>query len=139
MMFGVLLKNEGITDDVQKAFIGYLISHSRPMNELLNPNILPIEELCHKEFSGMTNDDSILSELQAVQHTLSKQIIADFTDDEKEFLISFKKGTPIWERIALPGLKDMPAVQWKLINLSKMDKQKHLTATRKLEKVLIDG
>lgn len=134
-----LLKNEGITDDVRKAFIGYLISHSRPVNELLNPNTLPIEELYHKEFSGMTNDDSILSELQEVQHTLSKQILRDLTSDEKEFLISFKKGTPIWEYIDLPGLKDMPAVKWKLINLSKMDKQKHLEAIRKLEKVLIHG
>lgn len=132
----VLLQNEGITDDVRTAFIGYLISHSRPMNELLNPNTLPIEELYHKEFSGMTNDGSILPELQEVQHSLSKQILRGLTEDEKEFLISFKKGTPTWERIALPGLKDMPAVRWKLINLSKMDKQKYLTAIRKLEKVL---
>ena len=37
----LLLQHEGITEGVRKAFIGYLISHSRPMNELLNPNMQP--------------------------------------------------------------------------------------------------
>jgi predicted nucleotidyltransferase component of viral defense system len=38
----LLLENEGITDDVRIAFIGYLISHSRPIYELLNPNPIDI-------------------------------------------------------------------------------------------------
>ena len=58
------------------------------------------------------------------------------TDDEKEFLISFKKGTPKWELIPVTILKDLPGVQWKLLNISKMNKQKHQHAVEKLVRVL---
>jgi predicted nucleotidyltransferase component of viral defense system len=133
----LLLKNEGITLGVRRAFIGYLISHSRPMNELLNPNVIPIDDLYYKEFVGMTEEEDILTELTYVQKALPGLILNDLTNNEKEFLVSFKKGTPKWELISVPVLKDLPGVQWKLLNLSKMDKQKHKEAIGKLEQVLM--
>jgi hypothetical protein len=33
----ILLDNEGITDDIRRAFVVYLASHDRPIHELLNP------------------------------------------------------------------------------------------------------
>lgn len=33
----LLLENEGITDQIRKAFVVYLASHNRPIHELLNP------------------------------------------------------------------------------------------------------
>ena len=132
----LLLKNEGITENVRRTFIGYLISHSRPMNELLNPNMAPIDDLYNKEFEGMTEEDDILDELNEVQHSLPKLMQESLTDDEKEFLISFKKGTPKWELIPVTILKDLPGVQWKLLNISKMNKQKHQHAVEKLVRVL---
>lgn len=133
----LLLMNEGITEKVRRAFIGYLISHSRPMNELLNPNTLPIEDLYNKEFDGMTEEEDILDDLIDVQKSLPKLILNDLTNDEKEFLISFKKGTPDWKLIPIKILKDLPGVQWKLLNISKMDKKKHTHAVEKLEIVLM--
>ncbi len=44
----ILLNNEGITDKIRKAFIVYLASHSRPMNELLSPNLKDISEIFEK-------------------------------------------------------------------------------------------
>lgn len=133
----LLLENEGITENLRRAFIGYLISHSRPMNELLNPSVIPIDDLFHKEFKGMTEEEEKLDELIDVQQTLPKYIQKGLTDDEKEFLLSFKKGEPNWKLIPLPILKDLPGVQWKLLNISKMDEQKHKQAVEKLEKVLM--
>lgn len=133
----LLLNNEGITDGIRRAFIGYLISHSRPMNELLNPNVIPIDGVYHKEFVGMIQEEGILNELKDVQQTLPELIRKGMTNDEKEFLVLFKKGTPKWELIPLPVLKNLPGVQWKLLNLSKMDKQKHKQAVEKLEQVLM--
>ena len=40
-----LLKNEGITEEIRKAFIVYLISHPRPIVELLNPNRQEIHDI----------------------------------------------------------------------------------------------
>jgi predicted nucleotidyltransferase component of viral defense system len=41
----LLLENEGLTGQMVTAFLGYLVSHSRPLNELLNPNPVEIEEI----------------------------------------------------------------------------------------------
>lgn len=132
----LLLKNEGITESVRNAFIGYLVSHSRPMSELLNPNVVPIDDVYHKEFEGMTEEADILDELKEVQQSLPGLILDSLTDVEKEFLVSFKKGTPDWELVSLPVLIHLPGIRWKLLNISKMDREKHALAMEKLEQVL---
>jgi predicted nucleotidyltransferase component of viral defense system/DNA-directed RNA polymerase subunit L len=132
----LLLENEGITDDVRIAFIGYLISHSRPIHELLNPNPIDITAIYEKEFKGMTNERITMDELVEVQHTLPKLILDELTEEEKLFLISFQQVHPLWNLIPVPHLQDMPAVQWKLLNIKKMDKQKHQKMGNKLQEVL---
>jgi predicted nucleotidyltransferase component of viral defense system len=132
----LLLKNEGITDRIRIAFIGYLISHSRPIHEILNPNYLELEEIFKNEFVGMTNESVSLKELRDTQKELSYLLLSSLTDKEKEFLISFQHITPQWSLVPIPHLKELPGVQWKLINLKKMDKQKHQKMGEKLKKVL---
>jgi predicted nucleotidyltransferase component of viral defense system len=132
----VLLDSEGITDEIRKAFLGYLISHSRPMSELLNPNPLDINDMYAKEFEGMTDEPDILEDLIEVQHQLPKIIGADLKMSEKEFLLSFKRGYPDWSLIDIPHLKDLPGVKWKLQNIQKMDKPKHTESYKKLEQLL---
>ncbi len=132
----LLLINEGITENVRKAFIGYLISHSRPINELLNPNAIDIETLYYNEFEGMTEEEDILDELIDIQKELPKILLQKITDEEKEFLMSFKKGEPNWKLISIRELEKLPGVQWKLLNIKKMNSDKHKAATKKLERVL---
>jgi len=50
----LLFENDGFTDEIRQAFIAYLISHPRPISELLSPNLLDIEPVFLSEFSGMT-------------------------------------------------------------------------------------
>ena len=86
----------------------------------------------------MSNDEGgLLPDLLQIQKTLHSGILNTFTDEEKEFLISFKKGTPDWQLIGLPNLKRLPGVKWKLMNISKMEKHKHKDSIRKLEHVLL--
>ena len=49
-----LLENEGITDSIRKSFIVHLISHDRPMSELLDPVFQDLKDLCENEFKGMS-------------------------------------------------------------------------------------
>src|SRR3546814_8669174 len=49
-----LYENEGITDDLFRAFLVYLVSHNRPAHELLAPHLLDLEDCYFGEFSGMT-------------------------------------------------------------------------------------
>jgi hypothetical protein len=50
----LLLANEGLTPNIRKAFLIYLISHNRPMAEILQPNRLPLEAIFVSEFLGMS-------------------------------------------------------------------------------------
>jgi len=49
----LLFENEGITDKFRKSFIIYLLSHSRPIVEILNPGLQNIKSLFENEFAGM--------------------------------------------------------------------------------------
>jgi len=46
-----LLENEGITPGIIKAFVFYLISHDRPMIEILNPGLQDISQTFINEFN----------------------------------------------------------------------------------------
>lgn len=134
----LLLENEGITGEIMSAFIGYLSSHSRPLNELLNPNPVDLEEVYKNEFEGMTNETVPLDDLAEVQERLPGMLLDRLTDKQKEFLLSFQKVEPKWELFPVDHLKELPGVQWKLINIRKMDKKKHQQMGRKLEEVFIN-
>ena len=54
---------------------------------------------------------------------------------EKKFLVSVKSKKPQWDLIEVAHIKDLPAVQWKLLNLDRMDKQSHAQALAKLIKI----
>lgn len=128
---------EGITDQIRKAFIVYLISHNRPIAELLNPNLSDIKEIYEKEFTGMTAEKIELEELIKVREQLVKEINRSLTENEKEFLISFKALKPKWDLLGLPDIEKLPAVNWKLLNLRKMDKEKYSESLKKLENTLL--
>jgi len=49
-----LLVNEGISEDIRKAFVVYILSHNRPMAELLAPARLDIEQEFARGFEGVT-------------------------------------------------------------------------------------
>ena len=132
----LLLDDHGITDKICIAFIVYLISHSRPMNELLNPNPIDLKDVYVKEFQGMTTGTVELDELTEVQNELPKIMLKNLRDEDKEFLISFKRVEPKWDLLPLSHLKDLPGVGWKLLNIKRMSDKKHKKALQKLEEVL---
>jgi len=132
----LLFDNEGLTEDIRKAFVIYLASHPRPMSELLNPNEKDIETEFKTQFRGMTIVPVELGELLATRTTLISSINADLTKNEREFLLSIKNGEPIWSLMDISGIDELPAIQWKILNIRKMDKGKHKEAYEKLESIL---
>ena len=58
------------------------------------------------------------------------------TPQERAFLLSFKNRTPDWSLLELSGIDRLPAVRWKLQNLTKMPSEKHVEAYVRLEKIL---
>jgi len=133
----LLLKNEGITEQVRKSFLVYLISHNRPISELLSPNLKDMKPVFEKEFLGMTSFEVKYEELLSVRKTLIEEINKRITDDERVFLVSFKEKDPKWDLLGVNGAQDMPAVRWKLANLAKMGNDKHKQAVHQLKKVIV--
>ena len=132
----LLFENEGFTEKIRKAFIVYLISHPRPISELLNPRLKDFRKIFENEFKGMTLETVNLEELLSLREKLVKSIAISLSSNEKMFLITFKEMKPNWELLNLENIKNLPAVKWKLINLSQMDPKKHRKALEKLKSFL---
>lgn len=132
----LLLEEEKLSAKIFRAFLVYLISHNRPMHEILDPRLQDLEPAFTNEFRGMTVQPVSLQQLLDTRKRLMTALHDGFTDADKRFLISVKKGTPEWDLLRLPDIERLPAVQWKLENLAKMSKRRHGEQLRKLEAVL---
>ncbi|NCN40848.1 nucleotidyl transferase AbiEii/AbiGii toxin family protein [bacterium] len=121
----MLLENEGITDDIRKAFVVYLAGHDRPINELIDPPRKNIDEIYERDFVDMAEREVSLSELKAARELYINKLKNDLTDKERRFLLRLKLGTPDWDLLGIPGIDKLPSIQWKLQNIQKMKKDKH--------------
>jgi hypothetical protein len=119
-----LFAKEGIDDKVRKAFIVYLLSHDRPMAEVLAPQRLDISAEYQRGFEGMVDEPVPPDELLKAREDLITEIVGRMPEQHKRFLISVKRGEPDWALLDLPSAKDLPAVQWKLENLAKLSDEK---------------
>ena len=90
-----------LTEEIRKAFIVYLISHPRPMVELLDPNFKDIQSVFENEFQGMSRKAVSLKQLLDARDMLLQYIHSDLTTNERKFILSIKKLQPEWDLIAL--------------------------------------
>lgn len=132
----LLLDNEGIADSLRKALLVYMISHNRPIAELLRPNFKDISGLYEGEFRSMAREDVPLHELEITRERLVDLIHSSLTERERQFLLTFKRCAPEWPLLGLQGVEHLPAVRWKLRNLKKMSAASHTKALNELERVL---
>ena len=117
-----LLTQEGIDDDLFRAFLIYLVSHPRPTHELLCPHRLDIAGQYNDEFLGMTVEVEALDTLLAARETLVGMVQQRAgTTDGRRFLTSFLTLDPDWSAIGLSDqIADLPALRWKLLNLQRL-------------------
>ena len=132
----LLLDREGIGRDLLKTFLVYLIGHNRPIAELLAPRRRDIAGLYDGEFREMAREPVPLQTLLDARERLVAALHALLTEEDRAFLLSVKGRKPDWSLIDLPGIADLPAVRWKLVNLDRMSEAKHAAALDRLRKVL---
>jgi predicted nucleotidyltransferase component of viral defense system len=131
-----LLKNEGITTEVKDSFIFYLISHNRPINELLSPNLKNIKREFKDEFIDMSQVEVELDELLETRDQLIKLIRNSLTENDKRFLISFVSNSPDWSLVRNAKIRDFPSVLWKIHNQEKITSSKLKEYVKAVEKIL---
>lgn len=132
----ILLETQNIDRELFNGFITYLLSHKRPISEIMNPRWKDITQVFHREFKGMTTEVVTLEDLTVIPDKMVRALKDNFTQQDYEFLLSFKKGQPNWPLAPSEQIQYLPAVQWKLLNICKMPKQKHLESIKLLEKTM---
>lgn len=116
-----LLANEGIDDTLRTAFVVYMLSHNRPMAEVLEPTRKDIAQEFERGFSGMTETPVTLEELIETRERLIAEIVGNMPQAHRDLLLSFKAGEPDWSLIDVPHAADLPAVKWRQENLNTLD------------------
>lgn len=116
-----LLAGEGIDDRLRKAFIVYLISHNRPMHEVLGAAQKDIAHEFEHGFDGMTEQAVSIEDLLEAREDMVAHVIRDMPGDHREFLISFERGEPDWRLLGLETAEKLPAVLWRQHNLDKLE------------------
>lgn len=131
-----LLANEGISDELRAAFIVYLLSHTRPMAEVLAARPKDIASAYANSFAGMTEDPVSLDELLAARTAIVGAIVGNMPADHRRFLVSFEAGEPDWSLLPIPKVDKLPAVKWRQQNLATLTKNKRIDLVAQLETVL---
>lgn len=118
-----LLINEGISDELFKTTMIYLISSKRPMHELLDPGPIYLDDIYRREFEGMATEMLSLEILKQAHSRLITELKQRLTGNTAAFLESVHQGTPDFNLIGFPKAAALPAVQWKLVNLEKFKQE----------------
>jgi len=132
----LLYCHEGVTDDLFRAFLIYAACSGRPLHELIDPNLLPLDKAFAQEFEGMTVEHVPLETLIEARERLIEEIRARITGAAAEFLLSIHDAEPDFDLIGLPAAASLPAIRWKLLNLRKLierNPEKHADRRARLE------
>jgi predicted nucleotidyltransferase component of viral defense system len=132
----MLLREGSFNEGMRKAFIVYLISHDRPMVEVLDPGFADIRPVFEAEFRDMTLEEVTCEDLEKTREQLVSMIARELTVKEKQFIVSVKEGIPRWDLLGIEGVENLPAVKWKLVNIGRMNPSKHKKAVHKLRDYL---
>jgi len=112
----------GLPEQFLDCFVVYLAGHDRPVHEVLFPNEQDIDAIFEAEFTGMTNIPVKLDELKATRRRLLAELPKALSDRQRGFLLSLVQAKPDWSLLPFGHIKDLPAIRWKLMNLTKLQK-----------------
>lgn len=116
-----LLTHEGLSDELREAFIIYLLSHNRPMGEVLSGRVKDLANEYRNGFEGMTEEVIAIEELIKTQHEMIKTLIGGMPDHHRAFLIGFELGEPDWSLLGISHVAELPAIRWRQRNLDKLN------------------
>ena len=135
----LLFQESGYSEDIKNGFIQALVSHMRTIHDVLQPHLLDQRSAFEKQFQGMSDIQFTYDDFENTRKKLIETVNSSLADPDRSFLLNFKRGNPDWDLFPSAGLKNMPAVQWKLLNLQNLiisNPGKHNELLSKLETFL---
>lgn len=131
-----LLAAEGVDAALRRAFLVYLVSHGRPVHELLDARRHDLAAAFERSFDGMTREPVALDDLLATREAMIAQLVDAMPDHHRAFLLAFERGQPDWSAIGLDDAAGLPAVRWRQQNLDRLDPDRRSALVARLEAVL---
>lgn len=116
----LLLDNEGINNEIKTGFLAGLLSHGRPLHEMLRPTFKDQKAAFQNQFAEMTQIKFDYEDFEKTRIELVEAITKSLNENDKAFLLSFKSGEPDWLLCENTLLKTLPAIEWKLNNINKL-------------------
>ena len=110
----------GLTPEIIECFVCYLAGHNRSVHDVLSPNNQDLARPYENEFVGMTREPVSLPGLEATRQRLKKELLAGLESRHREFLLGLVRCEPDWSLMRCGHLSELPAIQWKLLNLEKL-------------------
>lgn len=119
-----LFESGGLTDAMVECFVVYLAGHNRPTHEVLFGNDKDITGEYERAFVGMTEVacplDTLLDTRARLRHELPRRL----SDAHRRFLSGLTRAQPDWSLLQCPHVDQLPALRWKLANLSTFQKRR---------------
>lgn len=118
-----------------RVLVAYIGSSPRPIHELFDPQRMDLKSSYHMSLEPTLHIDCRLTQLQEFREQLIQWLPQMLTDDDKAFLLSVKRGSPEFDRLPFPNLAKLPAMKWKMMNVSKLHAEKQQRILEKLERI----
>lgn len=121
--------------DVKDGFMLCLLGSDKPIIESLRPNSIDQTEALEKQFAGMSDVPFSYADYEDARINLVKMVNDNLDSADKDFLLSFEVGNPIWNLCCAGDLSAYPSIRWKqqnIIKLKEINPQKHLDGINKL-------
>lgn len=137
----LLLDAEGLSPSMLDAFIVYLVSHDRPIAEVLDPVEKDVAAIYAAEFADMPAEPVPLEALLDARRRMIHGLQRGLEKRHCAFLLSLKRCEPDWSMLPVPHLAELPGLRWKLLNLQQLMREqpaRHAAAFANLERTL-DG
>lgn len=132
----LLLAEDGISDDLRRAFIAYALQSRKPLNVILAPPRRDLALKYAQEFEGMTVEPVSLQDLEATREAMIERVVGGMPDEHRQFLVSFKRGEPDWGLLGLSEIAQLPAVRFRQEKLEALSLEVRGDQLAKLEQVL---
>lgn len=125
-----------IDEALRAAFIVYLISHHRPVAEVLRPSFKDISHEFEHGFAGMSAEPVDLTTLLAARSELVSTLVDAMPQAHRNFLVTFEEGEPDWALLGLPDAAALPAVRWRQENLDRLSAKRRSALVARLKAAL---
>ena len=108
--------------EIREGLIFCLLGSDRPIHESFAPKLLDQRLAIVNQFEGMTDISFSYEDFEQTRAKLITDVRSLMTDGDKQFLLSFESGEPLWDGYEFEYFKNYPSIQWKLLNLAKLKK-----------------